>query len=214
MTHILLIILESVLFVTALSTDALIASLAYGSNKIKIPLESILVISFLCTGILGLSLLGGTFLKPFLPEEFIKGISFTILFFLGIMKLLDNIVKALIDKHTLIHKQIKFSMLNLNFILNIYADPKEADIDESKTLSPAEAMSLGIALSFDSLAAGVGAALGNINVVSIILSSLLLSMLSIKVGELLGNKLSDKVPFRLSWLSGIILIILAIIRIV
>jgi len=214
MNHTVFIILESTLFVTALSTDALIASLAYGSNKIKIPYVSVMVIALLCTGILGISLLVGTFLKPFLPTELLKGISFAILFFIGIMKLLDNIIKALIDKYTLINKQIKFSMLNLNFILNIYADPKEADIDESKVLSPREALSLGIALSIDSLAAGVGAALGNVNIIAVILASLLLSTAAIKCGEILGNKLSEKVPFKLSWLSGFILIALAIVRVV
>lgn len=213
MTHLFLIILESVLFVTALSTDALIASLAYGSNKIKIPFISVLVISLLCTGILGISLLAGTFLKPFLPTEFMKGISFTILFFLGIIKLLDNIIKAIIDRHNVIQKEIKFSMLNLNFILNIYADPKGADVDESKILSPREALSLGVALSFDSLAAGIGAALGNINIIAVIFSSLLLSMASIKCGEMIGHKLCEKVPFQLSWLSGVILIALAFARV-
>lgn len=212
MNHPVFIILESILFVTALSTDALIASLAYGSNKIKIPFVSVQVITFLCTGILGISLLIGAFLKPFLPTEFLKGISFTILFFLGIMRLLDNIIKALIDKYTIINKQIKFSMLNLNFILNIYADPKGADIDESKILSPREALSLGIALSFDSLAAGVGAGLGNVNIIAALLASLLFSTAAIKCGEMIGNKLSDKVPFQLSWLSGIILIALAVVR--
>ena len=156
----------------------------------------------------------GSVLKPFLPAEVLKGISFTILFFLGIMRLLDNLVKSFIDRYSIINKQIKFSMLNLNFILNIYADPQEADIDESKVLSPREALSLGIALSIDSLAAGVGAAMGNINVLVVIFSSILLSMGAIKCGEIVGYKLSDKVPFNLSWLSGFILIALAVVRLI
>ncbi|HWT74963.1 MAG TPA: sporulation membrane protein YtaF [Mobilitalea sp.] len=212
MNHLLFQILESVIFVTALSTDALIASLAYGSNKIKIPMMSVQVISFLCTGILGISLLLGTFLKAFIPGSVLHLVSFMILFLLGIGKLLDNLIKSMIEKHTVINKQIKFSLFNLNFLLNIYADPKEADIDESKTLSPKEALSLAIALSIDSLAAGVGAAMGNISIPAVMISSLVLSMIAVKAGELAGNKLSDKVPFGLSWLSGVILISLAFVR--
>jgi len=212
MNHILFTIFEAIIIAIALSTDAFIASFAYGSNKIKIPFSSMQVISFICTGILGISLLLGTSLKPYLPSELLKIASFIILFILGIVKLLDNLIKSIINKHTIIDKQIKFSVLNLNFILNIYADPKEADLDESKTLSPSEALSLAIALSLDSLAAGFGIAFGNINIFAIIICSLIFSMLSIKSGAFIGNKISDKVPFQLSWLSGILLIFLAFLR--
>ncbi len=212
MFNLLFKIIESVIFVTALSTDALIASLAYGSNKIKIPMVSVQVISFLCTIVLGISLLLGAFLKPYLPSSILHLVSFGILFILGVIKLLDNLIKAVIDKHTTINKQIEFSLLNLNFILSIYADPKEADVDHSKTLSPKEALSLAIALSIDSLVAGIGAALANVSILAVLVSSLVLSTLAVKSGEFIGRKLSDKVPFGLSWLSGIILISLAFVR--
>ncbi|SEV96171.1 sporulation membrane protein YtaF [[Clostridium] fimetarium] len=212
MNHILFTIFEAVLIAIALSTDAFIASFAYGSNKIKIPFSSMQVISLICTGILGISLLLGTFLKPYLPGDLLKIGAFSILFILGIIKLMDNIINSIIHKHAIIDKQIKFSFLNINFILNIYADPKEADLDESKTLSPKEALSLAVALSLDSLAAGFGVALGNVNIFAIILCSLIFSMLSIKSGAFIGNKISEKVPFQLSWLSGFLLIFLAFLR--
>lgn len=205
-------IVESIIFVIALSSDALIASLAYGSNKIKIPFLSVQVITFLCTGVLGISLLLGIFLKPYIPGELLKLISFLILFFLGIIRLLDNLIKTVIDKHAIINKEIQFCMFNLNFILNIYANPKEADLDQSKTLSPKEAFSLGLALSIDSMAAGVGAALGNINILAVLISSIILSNISVKTGELIGRKISDKSPVQISWLGGILLIALAILR--
>lgn len=212
MNHLILIIIESVIFSIALSTDAFIASFAYGNNKIKIPIPSMLVISFICTVILGFSLLVGSSIKYYLPGILLKVTSFLILFVLGIVKLMDNIIKSIINKHSVINKEIKFNFLNLNFILNIYANPKEADLDESKTLSPQEALSLAIALSIDSLAAGLGAALGNSNVLAIIIASFIFSMISIKSGEFIGNKISDKTPFQLSWLSGVLLVFLAFMR--
>jgi len=212
MNHFIIQILESILFVTALSTDALIASIAYGSNKIKIPFLSVQVIAFICTAILSISLLLGAVLKSFIPVDFLKFISFTILILLGITKLMDNIIKTIIDKHKTISKEIKFSMFNLNFILNIYANPSDADLDQSKTLSPREALSLALALSLDSLAAGVGVAIGNVNIMAVILSSLLLSMIAVKTGEIIGKKIREKVPFQISWLGGVLLIILAFIR--
>lgn len=212
MTRLLFIILESILFVIALSTDAFVASIAYGSNKIKIPFLSVQVITLICTGVLSISLLVGMFLRPFLPELLLRAISFSILFLLGITRLLDNIIKAIINKNATLSKEIKFHLFDLNFILNIYANPKEADIDQSKTLSPKEALSLAIALSIDSLAAGVGAALGNVNIPAVILASLVFSAIAVKAGELIGNKISEKVPFDLSWLSGTLLIGLAFLR--
>ncbi len=212
MNDIIYKIVESVVFVIALSTDALIASIAYGSNKIKIPKSSVAVVSLVCTAALGLSLVLGTFLRPFLPSSILQLISFGILFILGVFKLLDNLIKSLINKHTTINKQIEFSMLNLNFILNIYANPNEADVDDSKVLSPKEALSIATALSIDSLVAGAGAALVNVSILAILISSIIFSALAVKSGEIIGIKLSDKVPFRLSWLSGIILILLAVYR--
>ncbi len=212
MNHIAYILLESALLVLALSTDAFIASLAYGSNKIKISWYSAEVIAVVCTGILGISILIGSFLKGFIPDEFFKYISFTILILLGLVKLMDNVIKVLIDKYTVYSKKIKFTMFNLNFILNIYANPKEADIDQSKTLSPKEALSLALALSFDSLAAGIGAAIGNLNIIAVLLFSAFISLISIKLGEFIGNKISNKLPL-ISWLGGILLIIIAFLRV-
>lgn len=212
MSQLILIIVQSVFFVAALSTDALIASIAYGSNKIKIPFLSLIVIASLCTGVLGASLLLGVFIIPYIPRELLKITSFLILFFIGLTRMLDIIIKMLINKHT-IKKEFQFSMFNLNFILNVYANPKEADSDQSKTLSPNEAFALGLALSIDSMAAGVGAALGNLNVITVIISSFLLSSISIKAGEIIGRRISDKAPVLISWLGGILLITLAFLRI-
>jgi len=173
---------------------------------------SVQVISFLCTAVLGISLLLGTFLKPYLPSSILHVVSFAILFIIGVIKLLDNIIKSMIDKHAMINKQIKFQLLDLHFILNIYANPKDADIDNSKTLSPKEALSLAIALSIDSMVAGVGAALSNVSILAVLITSLILSTLAVKLGELMGHKLGEKSPFGLSWLSGAILISLAFLK--
>lgn len=213
MNHIAYILLESALLVIALSTDAFIAGLSYGSNNIKIPWSSAQVMSFICTGILGVSILLGSFLKGYIPSELLKYISFTILILIGLAKLLDNIIKATIHKRSVAMKEIKFTMFDLNFILNIYVNPNEADIDQSKILSLKEAYSLAFALSLDSVAAGIGVAMGNSNMIAVLLFSLSLSIISIKFGEFIGNKISHKFPF-ISWLGGLLLIIIAILRLV
>lgn len=208
----LLTALESIMLVIALSTDAFVASFAYGSNKIKIPFASVQIINIACSSILAVSLLLGTIFRQYVPGELTKTICFCILFFLGVARLMDSTIKAIIKSHTDLKKQIKFSMFNLNFILLLYADPEKADVDTSKILSPNEAVSLAIALSLDGLAVGFGAALGNINILETVIFSLIFGTVAVIFGCFLGNKVAEKIPLDLSWLSGVLLIVLAFLK--
>lgn len=212
MNNIATILIEPALLVIALSTDAFIASLAYGSNKIKIPWYSAQVIALIGTSVLGLSILLGSLLMGNIPSNVLRYISFAILILLGLSKLMDNIIKTIINKRNVINKEIAFTIFNLNFILNIYANPDEADIDKSKFLSPKEAFSLALALSLDSLAAGIGAVMGNLNILSILILSFISTILSTMLGVFIGDRISNKIPF-VSWLGGILLILIAFLRI-
>lgn len=203
------IIFEALILASALSLDAFVASFAYGSKKIKIPFRSVQVINLICGAITGLSLLLGTIVKQYIPDWLTVAISFTILFILGIVKLLDSITKSIIRKYNNLNKEIEFSLFNFKFILNLYANPEDADIDRSNTLSPREAASLAIALSLDGITVGLGAAIGNVNGLAVFLCSLLTNMIAVLSGSLVGNKIAGKTTFDLSWVSGIILIILA-----
>lgn len=205
-------IAEAAVFVSALSLDAFVASFAYGSKKIKIPLMSAQVINLVCSGITGFSLLAGAFLRQYIPDGLTLAISFTILLVLGIVKLLDSITKSIIRKHDHLDKEIKFSLLNFKFILRLYANPEEADTDQSKILSPAEAASLAVALSLDGVTLGLGAAIGDINAWAVFLCSLVITIAAVLLGGLIGNKVAGKTTFNLSWLSGVILIILALAK--
>lgn len=205
-------ILEALLLVTALSMDAFVSSFAYGANKIKIPFKSVIVIDIICTSILAISIFLGIYVSPNIPELLTKTISFFILFILGIIKLFDGTIKILIRKYNKLHKKIKFSIFDLNFVLNIYANPQDADIDSSRILSPKESIYLAIALSIDGLAVGFGAGLTDINYFLIIIFSLLSHIIAIMLGCCLGNKIAEKSSLNLSWLSGLILIVLSILK--
>jgi len=208
----LIVLLEALAVALALSVDAFLACFAYGSGKIKIPLLSVLIISAVCSGILGISLLFGSAVRPYIPLEFTKAICFCILFILGIIKLLDGVIKSVIRKYNSFNKEIKFSIFDLKFIINLYANPEDADIDASREISPKEALSLSFALSLDGLAVGFGAALGNINFLLAILCSLLIGALAVIAGCGIGNRLAGKLPFNISWMSGALLMVLAVIK--
>ena len=54
---------QAILLVSALSMDAFVASFAYGTDRIRIPFISNVVISFVCTCILSIALLFGSFIN-------------------------------------------------------------------------------------------------------------------------------------------------------
>jgi putative sporulation protein YtaF len=135
-----------------------------------------------------------------------------ILFILGIIKFFDGCIKTLITKHKLDKRQVTFKLHDIRFILQVYADNTQADIDHSKELSPVEAASLAIALSFDGLAVGFGAGLSNINPLEVIILSIVLGAIAVLTGSFIGNRLSEKINLDLSWASGVLLILLAFMK--
>jgi len=211
-----LLVFEAIVLASSCSIDAFTAGFAYGSNKIKVPMLSNQIINIICSSVLGLSLLMGALLRQYLPEGLTIIICFIILFLLGIMKLLDSITKSIIRKYNRreakLNKEIRFSMFNFKFILNLYANPEDADVDENKVLSSSEAVALAVSLSLDGIAVGFGAALGNINVLAVILASLVTNVVAVMLGNYFGNKLARKVPFSLTWLSGVVLLVMAFMK--
>ena len=206
-------VIQATILVIALSMDAFVASFAYGTNKIKIPFNSVMVINLICSGLLAIALFLGEVISSFIPPYLTSTICFTILFALGVVKLFDSSIKALIKKNSCLNKKIQFSMFSLCFILDIYANPEVADKDSSRVLSPAESASLAIALSLDGIAVGFGAGLATFNYIEVILLSLILGIIAVKAGCFIGNKIAERLALNLSWLSGVLLIVLAFMKI-
>jgi len=198
----------------SVSLDAFAAAFAYGCKKIEIPILSALIINLVCTAALGLSFLFGSVILQYVPAWVAVSLSFGILFVIGITKLLDSITKSIIRKHSNINKEVKLSLFNFKFILRLYADPEDADIDESKSISSKEAVVLAVSLSLDGFAVGFGAAMLGFNVLVIIAFSLLANGLALWLGDVLGNKAAKSLRFNISWLAGVILIGLAVLQLV
>lgn len=204
--------IQSLLLVCALSLDAFVASIGYGANKIKIPFISLTIINLVCSSFLAISLFFGSFIKRFIPGAITSTISCIALMTLGIYYLFESIVKSYIKKKSNSNKRVELKLFDLRFIIDIYADETKADFNNSKDISPREALYLSAALSLDSLAAGFGSSLGNINFMQTIVLSLVFNMFAVIIGSFLGRKFIEKSKINLSWLGGLLLIILAILR--
>ena len=205
--------LEILLLVLSVSIDSFIASISYGSSKIKIPLISALIVDIISSSMLGISLILGSFLQNYISINTAKIISFIILFFLGFYRLFESLLKSYINNKSKDLSLLKFKLFDLNFVLQVYANETKADIDKSKVLSYKEAIYLSVALSLDSLAVGFGSSLILINYVQVFIVSIIIGLLAILLGSLLGKRFVDITNLSLAWLSGAMLIVLAFLRV-
>lgn len=96
----------------------------------------------------------------------------------------------------------------------MYVDETNADFNKSKDLGPKESLYLAVALSLDSLAIGFSSSLAGINYIRVIFLSLLYGIVAVQLGLLIGRKLVEKSNINISWLSGAILMVLAITKII
>jgi putative sporulation protein YtaF len=198
--------------VLAVSIDSFAAALAYGSSGIRIPILSSIIMNGICSLILAASLFLGYLIFPVIPENLTKIICCLILSIIGIAKLCDSSIKVLIRRNKSIRRQIKFSLSSLHFILNIYADPEEADCDQSKSISIGEAAVLAVALSLDGTAVGFGAGLGGIDPLITALLCFAVGMAAVKVGSLIGEKIAHNSSRDFSWISGVLLLLIAFLN--
>lgn len=206
--------IESLLLVSSLCIDSFVASIAYGTSKIKIPILSAIIINLVCTATLALSLFVGSIVKNFLPDRIPVLLGFFLLISIGVYRLFECIFKTCIIKHSNSDKPLTFKLFDFRFVLQVYADEIKADFDKSKYLSPKEAFYLALALSLDSLAVGFGSSLCNINYFQTLLLCFIIGILCVLIGVLIGRKFAEKVHLDLSWLSGVLLIVLAVLRII
>ncbi|VYT91202.1 sporulation membrane protein YtaF [Clostridium tertium] len=203
---------ETLILVLSVSIDSFLASISYGTSKIKIPLRSALVIDIISSAMLGISLLIGSILQNYISLNIAKVISFIILFFLGFYRLFESLLKSYINKKSKEISSLKFKLFDFNFVLQVYANEIKADLDKSKILSSKEAIYLAFALSLDSLAVGFGSSLISINYIEVFVFSIIIGFIVILLGAYLGKKFVEATNLNLSWLSGIMLIILAFLR--
>ncbi len=204
--------LETILLVLSVSIDSFLASIAYGTSKIRIPLLSALIVDIISASMLGFSLLIGGFLQNYISSNIAKIISFFILFFLGIYRLFESLLKSYIKKRSHNFSPLTFKVFDFKFVLQVYADEVKADFDKSKILTSKEAFYLAFALSLDSLAVGFGSSLIFINYIQVFIVALIIGLVAILLGAFIGRKFIENTNLNLSWLSGAMLIILAFLR--
>ena len=206
--------IEILLLVTALCVDEMVASLAYGAEGIRLGIKNMLLMNLVSSFFLGLALGVGTLFTGLIDAHVAQVVGFVCLLLVGILKLSDYFIKAYINRHARLWKNISFSFSSLRFIVSIYANPEVADKDDSHTLSVKETLFLSCAMSIDSLAVGAMAAFLGVNLWLSVLATFVVGFLFVLAGYYAGRRVGVKSKMDLSWICGVFLILLAVSKIV
>ena len=199
----------------AVSIDSFSVGFTYGLKQMRIPLASIIVIACMSAATMLLSMYIGGLLSRVLSAGMAEKIGGSLLIMLGIWVLYQNIrpqgkeVPEEAEEKVIATIEMKY----FGIAINILKKPMEADFDRSGTIVGIEAVVLGIALSLDAFAAGLGAAMMGFSPVLLAGSIGAMSALFIKMGMGLGTHLSyQRWISQLSYLPGILLILLGVLK--
>lgn len=206
-----MIIMQSIAFSFALSLDAFASSLAYGTQGIKIPKRSMIWVNLICSVVVGLGIVAGRVFKNFMPAKWLSLLGFSILIFLSLVKIFEFSIKRWIRVSKNCAKK-EFHFLNFCFLLEVILDTTQADTDCSKVLSIKESYALAIALSLDGFTAGISAGVLEFNTWLVMLFVFITGIAAILAGSFFGKRIAAKAELDLSWISGVILLLLALLK--
>lgn len=197
------------IFLTAVSLDSLTAGFSYGTQKVHVEIFSFFLLS--CIPAVFITAAGsiGALIGSFFPAGVLPFFSFSILFVIGSAKLLESLIRYLAKKHPGLIGNRGCKIKELNIILTVYLSPEEANKTDLQVLNAKEALLLSLALSLDSVLAGMAFTTIAIPRLTLLLSAILFNLFLFLTGYALGRLLFHILRIDLSWLSGLCLLILA-----
>ena len=201
--------IKAILLGLAVGCDAFACAFAYGAKKMKIPISGSLIIAFLGAAVLGVSLAVGAVAEGSLPQDITSLIVGSFLSILGFVSSLLALFRIrLRDRSKIYFKKICGITVRLGFSLHEESPRELASLKESAAL--------GISLSLDSLATGL--AVGMTISAAEMLVALVLAFaggLAFQLaGVKLGARLAAKTTADLSYISGLVLLILGMIVVI
>lgn len=215
-----------IFFALALNIDAMGAGLSYGIRKIKLPLLSMAIICLISMGAISVSMQAGHFIGQLVSPNLSKHVGGGILLILGVWAIYQYFTQEeskeeldlnrMLQENITVTKQEPITLLNvkiLGIMIKILKDPHIVDLDQSGVISGREAFLLGVALSLDSLAAGMAVSLLGFNILETALCVGLGQILFTYLGTNIGFKLRHtSIGRQIAVLPGIILMFLGISR--
>ena len=181
------------LLITLLCADTFIFGFSYGLDRVKIPLSSLSLISFISGLTLTLSFLSGDQLLTLLPPFLKTCLPFAVLLLLSLYKIYDALPALHRPKGPLTSEALS----------------RKINQKEAQLLSLNEAALLAVTLSIDNISVGLSIGTCHLPVFLLLSYSVLIHGAAIWGGWLLGHHLSRRCSHNLSIISALLLLALA-----
>lgn len=153
--------LPTILLAVAISLDGLGVGVAYGLKGTKIPCRARLLVAVVSALTVTAAFLFGSGLRWFFSPRAGILLGRVILIAVGFWLLIQGWLAGKDgDANGEDFPLARLSVKSLGIVILILRRPASADLDRSGTISPAEALLLGLALATDAFGAGTGAAAG------------------------------------------------------
>ncbi|MDE6784236.1 MAG: manganese efflux pump [Ruminococcus sp.] len=199
---------QELILAVIVSFDTFLASAAYRAGKIRIPVLSAVVICFLSSLFLAVSLLFSDFLSRIIPIGVCEIAGFIILTSIGIITMLKSFFRALVRQLSQ-RGELSLRPKSSGIVIKLYLDDTAADFDCSKTLSAREAAALALAGSLDSVATGLSCGYNEINPAISAVFAFIAGFAAIILGGIAGKRAAG-MNHDFSWLGGAALIAFAV----
>ena len=199
----------------SLSLDAFAVSAAHALKSTRIPLCSKLIITFISILFFGSAMFLGEKVSTLFSPCASKIIGILLMLLICIWMLIQVLLhkKKGEEPKTIWH----FSMRSLGLTFQIIRNPLLSDMDHSHSISPMEAIFLGVALSIDSISVGIGYSLiGSVNLLTPIFVGLF-QLAFLYLGELIGQRITRFKNVNTDYLQLIsvaVMFVLLILRII
>jgi putative sporulation protein YtaF len=209
--------LKIFVYAIAVSLDGLGAGIAYGLKNIRIPFLSLLVIGLVTMVTMGLSIGVANWITMFISPRLAMALGAGVLICLGVWSILQEWLKQYLPEGTGVVRgtspmHIKFDIGIFRLAVEVFKRPTEADMDRSGELSVGEALVLGMALAFDALVAGFGAALTGDISIWLVVTVGSVQMFLIAMGANIATTCSEVVQKHFPYLPGSIFILIGLLR--
>ncbi|MFT3950927.1 MAG: manganese efflux pump [Oscillospiraceae bacterium] len=204
-----------ILLSLSLSLDSLAVSAAHALKATRIPLPSKLVIALISMLLFGSAVFLGEKASTFFSPHATKIIGIILMLLICTWMLLQVLLNK--NKHEEPKTILHFSMKSLGLTFQIIRNPLLSDMDHSHSISPIEAVFLGLALSIDSISVGIGYSLiGSVNILAPVFVGVF-QLAFLYLGEIIGNRVTRFKNMNTDYLQLIsvaVMFILLILRVI
>ncbi|MDP4143742.1 MAG: sporulation membrane protein YtaF [Bacillota bacterium] len=191
-------ILSSILFALSSNTDNFTIGIAYGIKKLRINIISNIMIAIIsCIGTFA-SMYFGKIISRFMPEYMANYLGSIFLILIGVYGIITSLKESY-------NRSTKFSYSNL------IDNPENVDFNNSGCIDFKESVVLGISLTINNIATGIGASIAGLNIIVTCILTFLFSIAFISLGYNLGLKFLYKTSTRNSGIiSGLIILCIGV----